>query len=80
MRVQGEPTQHGKPHTVGEREAQLDAREGQAHMHQAKLFVPHNHGFRPRERPLYSVDIPQAVGDSFCVFFFVYTATGVKLA
>jgi len=30
MRVQGEPAQHGKPHTVGWREAQLDAREGQA--------------------------------------------------
>ncbi len=30
MRGHGEPKQHGKPHTVGEREAQLDAREGQA--------------------------------------------------
>ena len=57
-----------------------DPLDPQPHMHQAKLFVPHNHGFRPRERPLYSVDIPQAVGDSFCVFFFVYTATWVKLA
>ena len=30
MRVQGELTQHGKPQAVGTREAQLDAREGQA--------------------------------------------------
>jgi hypothetical protein len=30
MRVQGEPTPHGKPHAVGWREAQLEAREGQA--------------------------------------------------
>ena len=33
MRVQGEPTQHGKPHAVGWREAQLEAREGQARLH-----------------------------------------------
>ena len=33
MRVQGELTQHGKPHTVGQREAHLDAREGQARLH-----------------------------------------------
>ena len=30
MRAHGEPTPHGKPPAVGTREAQLDAREGQA--------------------------------------------------
>jgi hypothetical protein len=32
MRVRGKLTQHGKPHAVGQREAQLDAREGQARL------------------------------------------------
>jgi len=30
MSVNGEPTQHGKPHAVGARDPQPDAREGQA--------------------------------------------------
>jgi hypothetical protein len=34
MRVQGEPKQHGKPYTVGKREAQLDTREGQVRLYE----------------------------------------------
>jgi hypothetical protein len=42
--------------------------------------LPHKHGFMPREPPPHSARIPPSIGDSFGVFFFAYTATGVELA
>lgn len=43
-------------------------------------YVPHNHDVRPRERPPCRTHNPQVIGDSFGVFFFVYTTPSVELA
>ncbi len=43
-------------------------------------YLSHNHDFRPRECPPCSTHSPQVIGDSFAVFFFVYTTPSVELA
>jgi hypothetical protein len=43
-------------------------------------YLTCSHGFKPRARPPYRAHIPQAVGDSFGVSFFAYTATWGALA
>jgi len=43
-------------------------------------YLPHNHGFRPREHPPYNTQSLQVIGDSFGVFFFVYTTLSGELA
>jgi hypothetical protein len=43
-------------------------------------YLPHNHGFRPREHPPYNTHSLQVIGDSFGVFFFVYTTLSGELA
>ena len=43
-------------------------------------YLPFNHGFRPREHPPYHTHSLQVIGDSFGVFFFVYTTLSGELA
>jgi hypothetical protein len=43
-------------------------------------YLPLNHGFRPREHPPYNTHSLQVIGDSFGVFFFVYTTLSGELA
>jgi transposase len=43
-------------------------------------YLPHHHGFRPREHPPYNTHSLQVIGDSFGVFFFVYTTLSGELA